>query len=40
MTIEELKSELDKIPKTGAINKARRVQIQRMIFEKLKEAGE
>lgn len=39
MTIEELKAELDKIPKAGAINKARRVQIQRMIFEKLKESG-
>ena len=37
MTIEELKAELDKIPKKGAINKARRLQIQRMIFGKMKD---
>lgn len=40
MTIDELKAALDSIPKTGAINKARRLQIQKMIFELLKEAGE
>lgn len=39
MTIEELKIALDKIPKTGAINKARRLQIQRMIFELMKDVG-
>lgn len=33
MTIEELKAALDSIPKEGAINKARRLQIQKMIFE-------
>ena len=33
MTIEELKAALDRIPKTGAINKARRLQIQKQIFE-------
>lgn len=40
MTIDELKAALDRIPKTGAINKARRLQIQRMIFELLKETGD
>lgn len=41
MTIEELKAALDRIPKTGAINKARRLQIQMQIFELMhKEAGE
>lgn len=40
MTIDELKAALDRIPKTGAINKARRLQIQRRIFELLKESGE
>lgn len=40
MTLEELKAALDAIPKTGAINKARRLQIQKMIFELLKQAGE
>lgn len=39
MTIDELKAALDSIPKTGAINKARRLQIQKMIFELLKETG-
>jgi hypothetical protein len=39
MTIDELKAALDQIPKTGAINKARRLQIQRMIFELMKKAG-
>lgn len=33
MTIEELKAALDRIPKTGAINRARRLQIQKQIFE-------
>lgn len=33
MTIDELKEVLDNIPKTGAINKARRLQIQKQIFE-------
>ena len=40
MTIEELKEALDAIPKSGAINKARRLQIQKMIFVLLKETGE
>lgn len=40
MTIDELKAALDRIPKTGAINKARRLQIQRRIFELLKETGD
>ena len=31
--IEELKQVLDSIPNTGAINKARRKQIQHRIFE-------
>ena len=33
MNLEELKAALDRIPNKGAINKARRLQIQRMIFE-------
>ena len=33
MTIEELKEALDRIPRKGAINKARRLQIQKMIFK-------
>lgn len=33
MTIEELKEALERIPKTGVINKARRLQIQQQIFE-------
>ena len=37
MTIEELKAELDLIPKTGAINKARRASIVKKIFALLKE---
>mgnify|MGYP003321612198 CR=1 FL=1 len=40
MTIDELKAALERIPKTGAINKARRLQIQRRIFELLKETGD
>ena len=39
MTIEELKADLDRIPKTGAINRARRIQIQKRIFE-LMQKGE
>lgn len=31
--IEELKQALDNIPNKGAINKAKRLQIQKMIFE-------
>ena len=37
MKIEELKEALDRIPNKGAINKARRLQIQRMIFELIRE---
>lgn len=37
MNIEELKEALDRIPNKGAINKARRLQIQRMIFELIRE---
>ena len=33
MTLEELKEALDNIPKTGMLNKARRLQIQRLIYE-------
>ena len=33
MTIEDLKAALDNIPNKGAINKARRLQIQKQIFE-------
>ncbi len=33
MTIEELRKILAKIPKTGAINKARRLAIQKQIYE-------
>lgn len=40
MSIDELKAVLDSIPKKGAINKARRLQIQKMIFELLKKSGE
>jgi hypothetical protein len=32
MTIEELKAALERIPKTGAINKARRLAIQKQII--------
>ena len=39
MTIEELKAALDRIPNKGAINNARRLQIQKMIFE-LMQKGE
>ena len=31
--VDELKEALDRIPNKGAINKARRAQIMRMIFE-------
>lgn len=37
MTIEELKAALDRIPNRGAINKARRLAIQKQIFELMKE---
>lgn len=40
MTIEELKAALDNIPKNGAINKARRLQIQKQIFELMHKTGE
>lgn len=33
MTISELKKKLEKIPKTGAINKARRLAIQKQIYD-------
>lgn len=39
MTIEELKAALNRIPKTGGINKARRLQIQIQIFELLQKTG-
>lgn len=35
MTVEELLNALSKIPKTGAINKARRLAIQKQIYELL-----
>lgn len=37
MTIQELKRKLDAIPRTGAINKARRMQIIIMINKLLNE---
>lgn len=37
MTIQELKRKLDEIPKTGAINKARRTQIMIMINKLMNE---
>ena len=37
MTIDELKAALDRIPNKGAINKARRLQIQKQIFELMNE---
>ena len=40
MTLEELKQALDNIPLKGAINKARRLQIQKLIFELLKQEEE
>ena len=39
MTIESLKAALDALPKTGAINKARRVEIQKQIVRLLKEGA-
>lgn len=33
MTLEELKEALDSIPKTGLFNKARRLLIQKQIYE-------
>lgn len=40
MTIEELKKELDKIPKTGAINKAIRQSILQQIYRLMEQKGE
>ena len=40
MTIEELKAALDSIPNKGAINKARRLQIQKRIFELMSKGGQ
>lgn len=37
MTIEELREALARIPTTGIINKARRKEIQRRIFELMRE---
>ena len=37
MTLEELRLALDRIPNKGAINKARRLQIQKQIFELMSE---
>ena len=37
MTLEELKEALDRIPNKGAINKTRRLQIQKMIFQLISE---
>lgn len=39
MTIDELKAALERIPKTGAINKARRLQIQKQITKLLAGGG-
>ena len=36
MTLEELKNALDKIPEKGAINKARRFAIMKLIDELMK----
>ena len=40
MTIEELKAALDRIPNKGAINKARRLQIQKQIFALMNAEGD
>ena len=40
MTVEELKAELDLIPKDGTINKARRAAILRQIMELQQKEGE
>ena len=40
MTIEELREALDRIPNKGAINKARRLQIQKQIFLLMNEGGQ
>lgn len=37
MTIDELREALDRIPKTGAISKARRQMIQRQIAQMMQE---
>ena len=39
MTIDELKAALDRIPKIGALNKARRLQIQKQIFELIRKGA-
>lgn len=36
MSIEELKAALDNIPKEGILNQARRLEIQKAIFEIMK----
>lgn len=40
MSIDELKAALDSIPKKGAINKTRRLQIQKLICLLLKKTGD
>jgi hypothetical protein len=40
MSIDELKAALASIPKKGVINKARRLQIQKLICLLLKKTGE
>ena len=40
MTIEELREALDRIPNKGAINKARRLQIQKQIFLLMNEGAQ
>lgn len=39
MTIEELKEALERIPPTNAINRARRVMIQKQIYELMEKEG-
>lgn len=39
MTLEELRAALERIPKTGVINKARRLAIQRQILELMESEG-
>ena len=40
MTIEELREALNRIPNKGAINKARRLQIQKQIFLLMNEGAQ
>lgn len=40
MTIDELKAALDEIPKTDAINKARRLMIQKELYKLLREQND